>query len=54
MIALSYKCVCKISSQVQQHLYATFYDDQTQNWSVKFDSKDDAMEFTAQVSPLFV
>ncbi|XP_034234215.1 FK506-binding protein 15-like [Thrips palmi] len=35
---------------VQPHLYASFYDDRTQNWSIMFENKDDAVEFTTQVA----
>lgn len=35
---------------VQPNLYATFYDDQTQNWSIMFENKEDAVEFTTQVA----
>lgn len=35
---------------VQPHLYATFYDDRTQNWSIMFEKKEDAFEFTTQVA----
>lgn len=36
--------------QVQANNYATFYDDQMQNWSVMFESSDDAKEFAREVS----
>jgi hypothetical protein len=36
--------------QVQANNYATFYDDQMQNWSVMFESSDDAIEFAKEVS----
>lgn len=36
--------------QVQANNYATFYDDQMQNWSVMFDSSGDAIEFAREVS----
>jgi FK506-binding protein 15 len=36
--------------QVQANNYATFYDDQTQNWSVMFESSGDAIEFAREVS----
>lgn len=35
---------------VQPHLYASFYDDRTQNWSIMFENKDDAVEFATQVA----
>lgn len=35
---------------VQPHLYATFYDDRTQNWSIMFENREDAIEFTVQVA----
>ncbi|KAK3920315.1 FK506-binding protein 15 [Frankliniella fusca] len=35
---------------VQPHLYATFYDDCTQNWSVMFEKKEDAVEFITQIA----
>ncbi|KDQ71507.1 FK506-binding protein 15 [Zootermopsis nevadensis] len=34
---------------VQANNYATFYDDQMQNWSVMFESSDDAVEFAKEV-----
>lgn len=36
--------------QVQANNYATFYDDQMQNWSVMFESSGDAIEFAREVS----
>jgi FK506-binding protein 15 len=36
--------------QVQANNYATFYDDQIQNWSVMFETSDDAIEFAKEVS----
>jgi type I site-specific restriction endonuclease len=36
--------------QVQANNYATFYDDQMQNWSVMFESGGDAVEFAREVS----
>lgn len=36
--------------QVQANNYATFYDDQMQNWSVMFESSGDATEFAKEVS----
>jgi FK506-binding protein 15 len=36
--------------QVQANSYATFYDDQMQNWSVMFESSGDAIEFAKEVS----
>jgi hypothetical protein len=36
--------------QVQTNNYATFYDDQMQNWSVMFESSGDAIEFAREVS----
>lgn len=36
--------------QVQANSYATFYDDQMQNWSVMFESSGDATEFAREVS----
>jgi FK506-binding protein 15 len=36
--------------QVQANNYATFYDDQVQNWSVMFESSGDAIEFAKEVS----
>jgi FK506-binding protein 15 len=36
--------------QVQANNYATFYDDQMQNWSVMFESSGDAVEFAREVS----
>jgi hypothetical protein len=36
--------------QVQANNYATFYDDQMQNWSLMFESSGDAVEFAREVS----
>jgi FK506-binding protein 15 len=36
--------------QVQANNYATFYDDQMQNWSVMFESSEDAIDFAKEVS----
>lgn len=36
--------------QVQANNYATFYDDQMQNWSLMFESCGDATEFAKEVS----
>jgi hypothetical protein len=36
--------------QVQANNYATFYDDQMQNWSMMFESGGDAVEFAREVS----
>jgi len=36
--------------QVQANNYATFYDDQMQNWSMMFENSGDAIEFAREVS----
>ena len=43
-----------LPKQVQHHLYASFYDDRRQNWSILFENKHDAVEFVTQVSSFFV
>ena len=35
--------------QVQPNNYATFYDDQTQNWSMMFETSEDAIDFAREV-----
>ncbi|KAJ9590385.1 hypothetical protein L9F63_016576 [Diploptera punctata] len=44
---------CRITAQfqfvVQPNNYATFYDDQTQNWSIMFETSADAIDFAREV-----
>jgi len=37
--------------KVQKNNYATFYDDQSQNWSICFDSESQQVEFSKWVRP---
>ena len=39
-----------LSLQIQKNNYATFYDDQSQNWSVCFDNEKNLAEFSKWVN----
>ena len=46
--------MCGIHMQVEPNNYATFYDSQTQAWSLLFSSEEDACKIARQVSPMYV
>lgn len=41
-------------AQVRPNNYSTFYDDQRQNWSIRFESEKAAVEFLKQVTPYHI
>ena len=41
-----------INFQVQKNNYASFYDDQSQMWSICFDSSSPAIEFAKMVGSI--